>query len=58
MQIESIIGSVFSGSIKESVNYEGYDAVIPNVSGTAFITGENTFMFDPDDALTGGFILR
>jgi proline racemase len=35
-----------------------YEAVIPEVSGTASITGRNEFYFDPDDGYREGFILR
>jgi proline racemase len=34
-----------------------YDAVIPEVGGTASIIGRNEFYFDPEDPLRGGFIL-
>jgi trans-L-3-hydroxyproline dehydratase len=33
-------------------------AIIPEVSGTAHITGQHTFLIDPDDPLADGFILR
>ena len=42
----------------ERVTYESYPAIIPEVSGSAFITGENQFWFDPEDPLRAGFILR
>jgi proline racemase len=42
----------------ERVTYESNPAIIPEVSGSAFITGENQFWFDPDDPLRAGFILR
>ena len=58
MRIESITGSVFSGSVAEDVDYGPYRAVIPEVEGTAFITGFHTFVRDPDDPLSTGFILR
>jgi trans-L-3-hydroxyproline dehydratase len=35
-----------------------YEAVIPEVSGTAFITGRHEFWFDPADPLAQGFIFR
>ena len=44
--------------IKGLTQYGPYDAVIPEVSGSAFITGQNTFYFDPDDPLKKGFIFR
>ncbi len=56
--IESIIGTTMTIKITESLHYGNYEAVIPEVSGSSSITGENTFYFDPDDPLKNGFILR
>jgi trans-L-3-hydroxyproline dehydratase len=56
--IESILGTTFTGSVKETVKYADYDAVIPLVEGTAHITGRHEFLIDPDDPLKHGFILR
>jgi trans-L-3-hydroxyproline dehydratase len=56
--IESIIGSRFTGKIVESTTYGGHPAVIPEVEGTAAITGRNEFFVDPDDLLAQGFVLR
>ncbi|MBI9036950.1 MAG: proline racemase family protein [Bacteroidales bacterium] len=58
MLIESIIGTVFSGKALKTLTFENYDAVIPEVEGQAFITGKNEFIFDPDDNIKEGFILR
>lgn len=58
MSIESIIGTVFYGSIIEEISFGPYKAVIPSVEGTAHVTSENTFIIDPDDPLKEGFILR
>jgi len=58
LSFESILGSIFVGTLKETVNYEGLDAVIPNVSGTAYITGQHQFIIDPNDPQKDGFILR
>ena len=56
--IESIIGSTFSVKIVATTTYGNYDAVIPEVSGNAFITGKNAFWINPEDPIKGGFILR
>lgn len=56
--IESILGSTMSVEIHDTINYQGFDAVIPKVTGTAAITGRNCFYFDPDDPLNKGFIFR
>ncbi len=58
MQIESIIDSVFTGSVVEVTRYGPWQAVIPEVAGTAHLTGMHTFIVDPDDPLRDGFILR
>lgn len=58
MSIESITGSIFKGSIVKEVDYGPFKAVIPQVEGTAFITGSQTFVIDPYDPMKNGFILR
>jgi proline racemase len=56
--IESILGSTMSVEVTEQTNFGPYDAVIPTVSGSAFVTGRSEFYFDPDDPFRLGFILR
>lgn len=56
--IESIVGSTFICSAKEEIKFGPYEAVIPEVEGTAFITGTHTFTVDPNDPLKDGFIFR
>ena len=56
--IESITGSTFTGSVVEEVDYGPFKAVIPQVGGTAYITGMNTFVIDPEDPMKKGFIFR
>ena len=58
MTIESITGSVFKGSIVREEKYGNFDAVIPQVEGTAHITGQHEFLIDPDDPFKFGFLLR
>jgi len=58
MTIESITGSVFKGSFISEENYGPFTAVIPQVEGTAHITGVHTFVIDPNDPMKDGFILR
>jgi len=41
-----------------TTTFGSYNAVIPEVSGNAYITGKNTFWIDPKDPLKDGFILR
>ncbi|MEM8909333.1 MAG: proline racemase family protein, partial [Bacteroidota bacterium] len=35
-----------------------YTAVIPEVTGMAYITGQHEFFIDPDDPFAEGFFLR
>ena len=56
--IESILASTMSVAAVEVTKFGPYDAVIPEVSGTASITGRNEFYFDPDDPFRKGFIFR
>ncbi len=58
MTIESITGSVFKGSVIREEKYGDFDAVIPQVEGTAHITGQHEFLIDPDDPFKFGFFLR
>ena len=58
MVIESITDSVFKGSVVSETKYGKYKAVIPQVEGTAHITGKHTFLIDPKDPMKEGFILR
>lgn len=56
--IESIVGSVMTVAAVEATTFGPFDAVIPEVNGTASITGRSEFYFDPDDPFREGFILR
>jgi trans-L-3-hydroxyproline dehydratase len=56
--IESIVGSTMSVEVVDVTKFGSYDAVIPEVSGTASITGRNEFYFDPEDPFRKGFIFR
>jgi proline racemase len=58
MVVESIIGSRFTGRIVETTTFGPHPAIIPEVEGTAHITGRHEFLFDPADPMRDGFILR
>jgi proline racemase len=55
---ESIVGSTFTGTVLDTVDAGGRPAVIPQVTGTAYRTGEHMFWIDPYDPLVPGFVLR
>ena len=55
---DSIVDSQFLGVAKAQVSSDGYDAILPQVTGMAYKTGESVFTVDPRDRLTPGFVLR
>lgn len=56
--IESIIGSRFTGRVAAVTAFGPYDAVIPEVEGSAHIVARCEFLIDPADPFKDGFILR
>ena len=48
----------FRGRVVETTTFGPHPAIIPEVEGTAHITGKHEFLIDPSDPLQGGFILR
>ena len=57
IEIESIIGTRFGGRVLAETRFGHYPAVIPEVDGRAWITGQSEFVIDPDDPLRYGFLL-
>lgn len=55
---ESILGTLFKGEIVETTKVGNIDAIIPRISGSAYMTGFNNFMFDDEDPVKYGFILK
>lgn len=56
--IESILGTTMDVRVVDTTSCGPHAAVIPEVTGTASITGRMAFYFDPEDPLKNGFILR
>lgn len=56
--VESIVGSRFTGRILETTQVGDLPAVIPEITGTAHITGRNELLIDPHDPLAYGFFIR
>jgi len=54
---ESIIGSVFKGKITEVTKVGKYKAIIPEITGKAWITGFNHYVIDPKDSFKYGFTI-
>lgn len=56
--VESIIGTRFTGRVVDTTSFGPYPAIIPEVEGTAYLTGRHEFLIDPEDPLQTGFLLR
>lgn len=58
LMIESIVdGRMIVSALRKS-QFHGKQAVIPQVSGRSYITGQHQFIVDPDDIFQTGFMLR
>ena len=54
---ESIVGTQFIGRIRGRTKVGERAAIVPEIEGSAWITGEHTFLIDGDDPLKAGFRL-
>jgi proline racemase len=52
------VGTRFHARVQDRRTVGGRPAVIPEVTGMAYKTGEHLFCVDPHDPLTPGFVLR
>ena len=55
---ESIVGSTFSARVASRTTVGEFAAIIPELTGTASITGDHTFIVEPGDLFPKGFRLR
>jgi proline racemase len=53
-----LLGLSFTGRIAGETTVEGRRAILPEVTGTAYLTGSSQFLFDPDDPLRRGYLLE
>lgn len=56
--IESILGSVMTVEAVEMTTFGPYEAIIPEVTGSAHIMAVSEFILDPDDPFKSGFQIR
>jgi proline racemase len=54
---ESLIGTLFNGRVTGRTRVGDFGAILPELEGSAWITGEHMFLVDDDDPLKGGFRL-
>jgi proline racemase len=53
-----IVGSEFRGRVVGDADVAGIPAVVTEIEGSAYRTGEHVFTLDPEDPLGEGFLLR
>ncbi len=56
--VESILGTTFTGEVVGETTFGPYPAVVPRVTGTAYVVGRSEWVIDPQDELGRGFLLR
>jgi proline racemase len=54
---ESFIGTRFIGRLVDTTEVNGRPAVVPTVTGRAWLTGTAQFFLDPDDPFPAGFLV-
>ncbi|MFJ6197446.1 proline racemase family protein [Micromonospora sp. NPDC092111] len=54
---ESLLGTRFIGRLVDSTTVAGRPAVVPTVTGRAWLTGTAQYFLDPDDPFPAGFLL-
>jgi proline racemase len=54
---ESIIGTIFKCRVLGETKVGSFKAVIPEITGSAYVTGMHTFVIDSEDPLPEGFRL-
>lgn len=54
---EGVLGTVFTGHLVEETTIGPYRAVVPTITGTAWITGLATYVVDPSDPFPEGFTI-
>ena len=57
-RFRSLTGAEFTGQVLEATTAGAHPAIVAEVGGRAFFTGEASFTLEPDDPLGHGFLLR
>ena len=54
---ESPIGTRFTGRLVEETRVGAFDAVVPEITGRAWVTGTGRYLLDAQDPFPAGFAL-
>ena len=55
---ESIIGTTFKSKPVSQTKINDFDAIIPEITGSAYTIGINTFVLSPNDPMKNGFLIE
>ena len=50
-------GAIFKGVVKDETKVGDFDAIIPVITGSAYVSGISTHLIDPTDPLKWGFVI-
>jgi proline racemase len=51
------LAHIFEGRVKEHTKVGNFDAIVPMITGRAWVMGEATWMLDSNDPFPNGFIV-
>ncbi len=54
---ESVINTKFTGTVQAETEISGKKAIIPTITGSAYLTGFNQLVLDPDDPVGPGIFI-
>lgn len=52
---ESIVGTLFKARVLSETSIKGYPAVVPEITGSAWVMGMHNFFYNEEDSLREGF---
>ena len=55
---ESIIGTTFKGKVVSQTKVNGFEAIIPEITGSAYTMGINTLVLSLNDPMKNGFLIE
>jgi len=55
---ESIIGTTFKAKVASQTKINGFDAIIPEITGSAYTMGISTVVLSPNDPMKDGFLIE
>lgn len=55
---QGLLGLSFTGRIAGETEVQGRRAILPEITGTAYLTGFSQVLFDPEDPVRAGYLLE